>query len=157
MSNKGVYSLFKYPIWTQQQNGSVVISTQPDLGVMSIAIPLPKSTSERDLISFRKEYFNAILKLQVKINEKIRDFSNSTLPLPKPMKVKVTLELRKEKKLTPSAIRKTLLKNSDPKNVPSVDTIRRMFDRGVLKNISKSKTHRVASLDNVLDVFIKSV
>jgi len=114
------YNFFKYPVWYQQQNGYLVLAC-PDLNIaVSTDLPFRGEISAE----YGMKLYKAMMKIEIKIREKVLALKNSNMKLPSPSKTKKVLTDTKIKKLTAPVVAQMTGK--------SVNTIRRMADRGDL-------------------------
>jgi hypothetical protein len=114
------YKFFQYPVWYQQQNGYLVLAC-PDLNI-AVSTDLP--TKKKVDVEYGMKLFKAMMKMEVKIRERVLALKSSNMKLPSPSKTKKVLTDTKIKKLTAPTVAKMIGK--------SADTIRRMADRGEL-------------------------
>ncbi len=116
------YDMFRYPVFYQQQNGYLVFAC-PDLNI-SVATELP--FKKRFDTKYAVKLSKAMLKVEIKIRERLLNMKKAGMKQPSPSKTKDVLSDKKIKRLTAPQI----AKRSNGKY--SVNTIRRMMDSGLI-------------------------
>lgn len=118
MSEDYDYSFFNYPVFYQQQNGYLVFHC-PDLNIIvTTTLPYHNSFDSR----YSSKLVKTMLKMEIKIRERVKNMKKARIKLPKPASIKSTLKDTKIKKLTAPQVAVILNK--------SANTVRRWADEG---------------------------
>jgi hypothetical protein len=112
------YSFFNYPVYYQQQNGYLVFHC-PDLHII-VTTTLPYK--DRFDSKYSTKLVKTMLKMEVKIRERVKNMKKARIKLPTPSSIKNTIKDTKVKKLTAPQVAQILDK--------SVNTVRRWADEG---------------------------
>ena len=112
------YNFFNYPVYYQQQNGYLVFHC-PDLHII-VTTTLPYKA--RFDSKYSTKLVKTMLKMELKIRERVTNMKKSRIKLPSPSSIKNIIRETKVKKLTAPQVAAILNK--------SVNTVRRWADEG---------------------------
>ena len=135
---KKTHASTEYPIVIKQVRDGIAISC-PDFK-QSKLIPLPKD--KKITPDFLGEISREIGKIWLENHLKLVEIAGTSLPPPQPSQVKMTLEDREEKLLSPPELARL--------SGVSADTIRRAIDRQEIKSELTSGGHRKVRYEEAL-------
>jgi excisionase family DNA binding protein len=140
---KKSHASLEFPVVIKQIKDLVVVSCPDFRHAETIALPSSRRISKEFVIKVTEKLAQVWLKNHLRLSE----LAALNLPCPKPSKIRMALDEKKQKPLTAPQLAKMA--------GVSADTIRRAIDRGELKSEVTSGGHRKISQEVALDFLDK--